>query len=50
LIKINKIDKSSARVTKKRIGLNKIRNERIGITMDASEIKKNHEGLLWTII
>ena len=42
--KVNKIDKPLARVTKKsreRIQINKIRNEKGEISMDATEIQKN---------
>ena len=41
--KINKIDKSLARLKKKRerVQINKIRNEKVEVTMDTTEIQRN---------
>ena len=46
--KVNKIDKPLARLTKKRRENpnKKIRNEEGQVTMDTTEIKKNHERIL----
>ena len=51
--KVNKIDKPLARLTKKRrekTQINQIRNEKGEITMDTTEIQKNHERILLTIV